>query len=119
MKCKGLFNIDTAVNSNLLSVFRRKKIIDWIEYSDLATIGFLWIASSAIFSTWTNFSFLQAFDDPLLHTFVRFFGAAIFSLFALTATGQLHSLVEVFEICKFVITAFLVFLLFSFLVLDT
>lgn len=63
-------------------------------------IGFLWIASSAIFSTWTNFSFLQAFDDPLLHTFVRFFGSAVLGLVALIATGQLQSFAEVIEICK-------------------
>jgi len=39
--------------------------------------GTLWFASSAIFSTWSNTAFLIFFNDPLLHTAIRFMGSAV------------------------------------------
>ena len=66
-------------------------IVSLVEFVDIATIGLLWISSSAIFSTWTNSMFLQAYHDPLLHTFVRFTGSSIFGFLALRLTGQVRT----------------------------
>lgn len=52
-------------------------------------VGFLWFASSALFSTWANTAFLHHFNDPLMHTAVRFGGSAILSAFYFHGTGTI------------------------------
>ena len=53
-----------------------------LDLSPLA-IGAAWFTTSAIFSTWANTSFLQRFQSPVLHSLVRFVGAAFLSAAAL------------------------------------
>ena len=40
--------------------------------------GAVWFGSSAVLSTWANTAFLNHFQDPILHTLIRFFGSALF-----------------------------------------
>lgn len=53
----------------------------------LAT-GFFWFTSSAFLSTYANSTYLKTFQDPALHTFIRFAGSAMLSLIALVGTGE-------------------------------
>lgn len=46
----------------------------------IVIVGSLWFLTSAFLSTWANTTFLKTFQDPLLHTFIRFFGSALFGL---------------------------------------
>jgi len=71
--------------------------------TDAIGVGFLWFLSSALLSTWANTTFIKRFKDPVLHSFVRFFGAAFFSLFSLISTGQVHSTSEIIQISRNVI----------------
>ena len=54
----------------------------------LIIIGFCWFLSSALLSTWANTTFLLTFKDPILHTFVRFFGSSIFGGVSLLLTRE-------------------------------
>lgn len=63
-------------------------------------IGLLWFASSALLSTWANTTFLRFFEDPILHTFIRFAGSAVLGVFILSITGQVKSFQQVFKTSK-------------------
>ena len=57
----------------------------------ILVVGASWFLSSAVFSTWANTTFLQFFKDPLLHTFIRFFGSSIFGSVSLLFSGDVKS----------------------------
>jgi drug/metabolite transporter (DMT)-like permease len=54
----------------------------------MVVIGLVWFTSSALYSTWANTAYLIFFKDPLLHTFIRFFGSAFVGLLTLLSTGE-------------------------------
>jgi hypothetical protein len=56
----------------------------------LVAVGSAWFLSSALLSTWANTSYLLAFKDPMLHTFIRFFGSAILGTITLLFTGEIQ-----------------------------
>jgi hypothetical protein len=62
-------------------------------------VGLVWFTSSALYSTWANTAYLIFFKDPLLHTFIRFFGSAFVGLLTLLATGEV-SLSELPQMCS-------------------
>lgn len=69
----------------------------------LLAVGSAWFLSSALLSTWANTSYLLAFQDPMLHTFIRFFGSAILGTITLLCTGevQIHEIpVMVYEVSQ-------------------
>lgn len=53
-------------------------------------VGSSWFLSSALLSTWANTTYLLAFKDPLLHTFIRFFGSALIGTITLLMTGEVQ-----------------------------
>jgi len=62
----------------------------------IVIVGGAWFLSSALLSTWANTTFLSLFKDPLLHTFIRFFGSSIFGSAAMLLAGE----VKLSEISK-------------------
>jgi hypothetical protein len=64
----------------------------------MVVIGILWVLSSAILSTWTNTTFIHTFNDPILHTFVRFAGSTIFGLVAMVLSQQVRSIKDITQI---------------------
>lgn len=52
-------------------------------------VGISWFSSSALFSTWANTAFLRYFKSPLLHTFIRFAGSAVFGVSSQTLSGEI------------------------------
>jgi hypothetical protein len=53
-------------------------------------VGSAWFLSSALLSTWANTSYLLAFKDPMLHTFIRFLGSALMGTITLLLTGDVQ-----------------------------
>ena len=64
-------------------------------------IGLWWFASSALLSTWANTTFLRYFEDPILHTFIRFAGSAVLGVAILIIAREVKSLQRVFKISKY------------------
>lgn len=60
----------------------------------LVAVGSAWFLSSALLSTWANTTYLLAFKDPLLHTFIRFLGSALIGTITLLLSGE----VKLYEI---------------------
>ena len=58
------------------------------------SLGALWFASSAIFSTWANTAFLREFSDPLAHAFVRFGTSAVVGLGTMAVRGDWYQLIS-------------------------
>lgn len=58
------------------------------SYGRMVAVGLVWFTSSALYSTWANTAYLIFFKDPLLHTFIRFFGSALIGLLTLLSTGE-------------------------------
>lgn len=54
-------------------------------------VGLSWFLSSALLSTWANTTFLRFFEDPTLHTFVRFVGSAILGVLIMLLSGEVKS----------------------------
>ncbi len=54
----------------------------------IVVVGSLWFVTSALLSTWANTTFLKTFQDPLLHTLIRFLGSAILGVIYLLLTGE-------------------------------
>lgn len=56
----------------------------------IVIVGSLWFLTSALLSTWVNTTFLKTFQDPLLHTFIRFCGSSIFGLVHLVSSKEVR-----------------------------
>lgn len=67
---------------------RQKKRSSFVPSIMIIPIGVAWFVSSALLSTWANTTFLKFFGDPLLHTFIRFFGSALMGGVSLCLNGE-------------------------------
>jgi hypothetical protein len=65
---------------------------------EFIVVAFTWFAPTAIFSTWANTSFLNLFQDALLHTLIRFAGSAILGTATLVLTREAQSPKEILEV---------------------
>lgn len=58
-----------------------------------------WFLASGLLSTYANTTFLKQFQDPLFHTFIRFFGSGLLGTLTLISSGEVK-ISEIFVIMK-------------------
>ena len=77
---------------------------------DFLVVGASWFLTSALLSTWANTTFLKTFNDPLLHTLIRFVGSAILGSAYLLITGEVKLKEIVTVVKKTIVPAVLLWL---------
>lgn len=77
--CAKSYEKDSEEKTKAQSQSQHQLIAEGRSVKTIFAVGALWFASSSLFSTYANTSFLRHFKDPLLHTAVRFGGSCIFS----------------------------------------
>jgi hypothetical protein len=84
--------IPTSISNTSRCVFLKASVFFYFlrENMSLVAVGSAWFLSSALLSTWANTSYLLAFKDPMLHTFIRFLGSALLGTITLLFTGEIQ-----------------------------